>query len=62
MPADGGAWPDKFEGVDKWKAREASVDASKMLSLLDQFSRGEELKAHWFPKKDEWPFSKPSSK
>jgi hypothetical protein len=26
-----------------------------MLSILDQFSRGEEPKAHWFPKKEEWP-------
>jgi antirestriction protein ArdC len=55
MPADGGSWPDTFQGGDKWKAMEASADASKMLSILDQFSRGEEPKAHWFPKKEEWP-------
>jgi hypothetical protein len=55
MPADGGSWPDKFEGSDKWKAMEASADASKMLSVIEQFSRGEEPKAHWFPQKDEWP-------
>ena len=55
MPANGGAWPDKFEGGEKWKALEASADASKMLSVLEQFSRGEEPKAQWFPKKEEWP-------
>ena len=55
MPADGGSWPEKFEGGEKWKAMEASADASKMLSVLDQFSRGEEPKAQWFPKKEEWP-------
>ena len=55
MPVDGGSWPDKFEGGEKWKAMEASADASKMLSVLEQFSRGEEPKASWFPKKDEWP-------
>jgi len=55
MPVDGGSWPDSFEGGAKWKAMEASSDASKMLSVLEQFSRGEEPKASWFPKKDEWP-------
>lgn len=55
MPADGGSWPDTFQGAEKWKAMEASADASKMLSVLDQFSRGEEPKAQWFPKKEEWP-------
>lgn len=56
MPVDGGAWEEKeLKGADKWKAMEASADASKMLSILDQFSRGEEPKAKWFPKKEEWP-------
>ncbi len=55
MPANGGAWPDTFQGAEKWKAMEASADASKMLSVLEQFSRGEEPKANWFPKKEEWP-------
>jgi antirestriction protein ArdC len=55
MPVDGGAWPNEFKGAEKWKAMEASADASKMLSVLDQFSRGEEPKAQWFPKKEEWP-------
>jgi len=55
MPADGGSWPEKFEGGEKWKALEASADASRVLSILDQFSRGEEPKAAWFPRKEEWP-------
>ena len=54
MPANGGAWPDTFEGKEKWKALEAAADASRMLSVLEQFSRGEEPKAQWFPKKEEW--------
>ena len=55
MPVDGGAWPEKFEGVDNAKAFESAGDAAKMLSVLDQFSRGIEPKAKWFPPKDEWP-------
>jgi antirestriction protein ArdC len=55
MPVNGGAWPDTFQGGDKWRAMEAAADASKMLSVLEQFSRGEEPKADWFPKKTEWP-------
>jgi len=55
MPLDGGAWPKQFEGVDNAKAFESAGDAAKMLSVLDQFSRGIEPKAKWFPPKDEWP-------
>ncbi len=56
MPANGGAWEEKeLKGANKWKAMEASADASKMIAVLDQFSRGEEPKAKWFPPKDEWP-------
>jgi antirestriction protein ArdC len=55
MPADGGAWDKKFEGVENAKAFEAAADASKMLSVLERFQMGEEPKAKWFPKKEEWP-------
>jgi hypothetical protein len=44
-----------MKGADKWKAFEASADVSKMIAVLDQFSRGEEPKAKWFPKKEDWP-------
>jgi antirestriction protein ArdC len=55
MPMDGGAWLTKFEGVENAKAFESAGDAAKMLSVLEQFSKGEEPKAKWFPPKDQWP-------
>jgi antirestriction protein ArdC len=56
MPVDGGAWnKEEMKGADKWKAFEASADVSKMIAVFDQFSRGEEPKAKWFPKKEDWP-------
>jgi antirestriction protein ArdC len=55
MPVDGGSWPDSFGDEGKFKALEASADAARMLSVLDQFSRGEEVKAGWFPKQADWP-------
>ena len=55
MPGQLGTWPQKFEGVDNAKAFESAGDAAKMLAALEQFSRGEEPKAKWFPPKDAWP-------
>jgi antirestriction protein ArdC len=55
MPADGGSWKDKFEGVENAKAFEAAADASKMLAVLEQFRQGLEPKAKWFPPKEQWP-------
>jgi antirestriction protein ArdC len=55
MPADGGCWPEKFEGKEVWEAFGAAADAARMLSILDQFARGEQPKAKWFPKQEDWP-------
>jgi antirestriction protein ArdC len=55
MPMDGGSWPEKFEGAENRTAFEAAADSSRMLTLLEQFGRGEQPKAGWFPKQEEWP-------
>jgi antirestriction protein ArdC len=55
MPADGGSWPAQFDGETVREAFAAAADAAKMLSVLDQFARGEQPKAKWFPSQEEWP-------
>lgn len=48
-------WKDEIAGVEYRMAFEATADASRMLALMEQFSRGEQPKAPWFPKQEEWP-------
>jgi antirestriction protein ArdC len=48
-------WKDEIAGTEYRMAFEATADASRMLALMDQFARGEQPKAPWFPKQEEWP-------
>jgi antirestriction protein ArdC len=48
-------WKEELAGVEYRIAFEATADASRMLTLMDQFGRGEQPKAGWFPKQEEWP-------
>jgi antirestriction protein ArdC len=55
MPVDGGLWQREFQGAENRVAFEAAADAARMVATLDQFARGEEPRAAWFPPKSEWP-------
>ncbi|MDR2820408.1 MAG: ssDNA-binding domain-containing protein [Desulfovibrio sp.] len=48
-------WKNEIAGMEYRMAFEATADASRMLALMDQFARGEQPKAPWFPKQEEWP-------
>jgi antirestriction protein ArdC len=54
MPVDGGLWQREFQGAENRVAFEAAADAARMVTTLDQFARGEEPKAKWFPPKEKW--------
>ncbi len=47
-------WHQKLEAGDYMAIYSAAATAGKMLSLLHQFSNGEQPRASWFPKKAQW--------
>lgn len=49
------SWNKKFSGGDANAVFNAAREASRVLTLLAQFSNGEQPVATWFPKMEEWP-------
>jgi antirestriction protein ArdC len=50
-------WDQKFSNDNRahYEAFLAAADASKIFAVLNQFERGEQPKAGWFPPKEDWP-------
>ena len=60
MPASNSAayinhWNQKFSGGDAKAVFQAAAEAAKVLTIMHQFEMGEQPKAQWFPRSDEWP-------
>lgn len=47
-------WNETFSGGDAKAVFQAASEAGKILTILHQFEVGEEPKAKWFPRREEW--------
>lgn len=50
-----GHWNQRFSGGDAKEVFRAATEASKILTVLRDYDAGEQPRASWFPKRDEWP-------
>ncbi len=50
-----GYWNQNFSGGDAKEVFRAATEASKILTVLRDYEAGEQPRASWFPKRDEWP-------
>ena len=48
-------WNQKFSGGEAKGVFQAAAEAAKVLTIMHQFGMGEQPKAAWFPRSEEWP-------
>lgn len=60
MPASNSAayidhWNQKFSGGEAKAVFHAAAEAAKVLTTMHQFEMGEQPRAQWFPRSEDWP-------
>ncbi|SCM69897.1 zincin-like metallopeptidase domain-containing protein [Desulfovibrio sp. 86] len=48
-------WNQTFSGGDAKAVFQAAAEAAKVLTIMHQFEMGEQPKAQWFPRSENWP-------